>query len=670
MTEKETKEVKASSPEQKHGNFQMKDGKIVLETNDEAEFSSHREIVGWLGRALSLIAVVTALFHMYTLTIAPMDPWKFRVMHVVLLSALGFALVPGWKRARAKIHLLDWVCIAASIGIAVYIFLYFDQLIFRMGVLPTTMDFVVALIGTILVLELARRTSGWSLTILAMVFIAYAFAGPYMPGILEHRGYSMERFFTYIYGLDGVFSVPISISSKYIILFIIFSAFLQVSGVGKFFVEWAFAISGHARGGPAKVAVLSSALMGTMNGTSAGNAVATGSLTIPLMRKVGYNPKFAAATEAVASTGGQIMPPIMGAGIFIMAEMTGIPYQSIMVAGVIPAALYFWSTYLMVDKEACKLGLDGFPRHMLPDIKSVMLRSYMFIPVLMLFGMLASGFSVIMSGVSAIFASFLVSWLTKENRMGPKEIWNALDLGVRGSIQLMAVCAAAGIIMGVIALTGIGLKFASLLLGLAGTSFFMALFFAMLISIILGMGMPTTAAYAVAASVIAPGLIRMGIDPLMAHFFVFYYACLSAITPPVALAAYAASGISGSDPMKTSITSFRLGISAYIVPFMFYYAPAILLQGEIIDIVIRSVTAAVGLYALASAVQAWCFGKVTRLQQLILLVSTFLLVSKPVYLDLTGAALLAVVIFMQYRKYGALKQSVISQYEHRATESA
>ncbi|MDW7675897.1 MAG: TRAP transporter fused permease subunit [Bacillota bacterium] len=449
-----------------------------------------------------------------------------------------------------------------------------------------------------------------------------------------------------------MFSVPTDISARYIIIFIIFSAFLSVSGVGKYFVEWAFSISGHLRGGPAKVAVLASALMGTMNGTSAGNAVATGSLTIPLMKKVGYSSKFAAATEAVASSGGQIMPPIMGAGIFIMAELTGIRYQEIMIAGIIPAILYFASTYFMVDKEASKLNLHGVPKELLPDFKDVMKRSYMFIPVVGLFAMLAMGYSVIYSGFTAIVATFLVSWLTKDNRMGLKQIMEGFDKGSRGAIQLMAVCAAAGIIMGVISLTGIGLKFASLLLKIAGTSEFLALLFAMLIAIILGMGMPTTAAYAVAASVVAPGLIRMDIQPLIAHFFIFYYACMSAITPPVALASYAASAISGSDPMKTGLTSFRLGIAAYIVPFMFYYAPGLLMIGDPIDIILRTITSLIGIYALASAVQGWYWGKVNTLIQVILLVASFMLVTKNMIMDVVGLGILVALFFMQKAKSG------------------
>lgn len=658
MTKKKEKENKRQShDEQKQVNPTEK---IELETDDEAELSSHRSLRGLLGKLITAVGVCTALFHIISLIWYPIDPWIFRSIHIMSLSIMGFILVPGWASAKEKVHAIDWLCVLGSIFATGYIIYNFDKLIFRAGVMPTPLDFYVALIGVALVLELTRRVSGWSLPILGAVFIAYAFLGPHLPGILYHRGYTFERFFTYIYGLDGIFSVPIAISSRYIILFIIFSSFLQVSGVGKYFVEWAFSISGHLRGGPAKVAVLASALMGTMNGTSAGNAVATGSLTIPLMKKVGYSPRFAAATEAVASTGGQIMPPIMGAGIFIMAELTGIKYQQIMIAGIIPAMLYFASTYFMVDKEASKLNLHGVPRELLPDFKEIMKRSYMFIPVVGLFGMLAAGFSVIYSGFIGIIASLMVSWLTKDNRMGLKEVIEGFDKGARGSIQLMAVCASAGIIMGVIALTGIGLKFASLLLNIAGTSEFLAILFAMLISIILGMGMPTTAAYAVAASVVAPGLVRMGIEPLIAHFFVFYYACVSAITPPVALASYAASAISGSDPMKTGFTSFRLGIAAYIVPFMFFYAPAILMIGDPIHIVIRAVTALIGIYALSSAVQGWYWGKVALPIQVILLIASFLLVTKNELLDLLGLGILAL-LFVVQKARGVDKKSPVTE---------
>lgn len=621
--------------------------RIDFEKAEAAESSSHRPLVGWIARLVSVWAIFTAVFHIVVLVFYPMDPWVFRTCHLVLLGVLGFLLIPGWHKARGKVHWSDWIFIAGLLYAGWYIIDNLKLLIFRVGVVPTTHDVVVAVIVVIIVLELTRRASGNALPILCAVFISYAFIGPYLPGVLQHRGYSVERFFTYIFSLDGIFSVPLAISSKYIILFIIFSAFLQVSGVGRYFVKWAFSISGHARGGPAKVAVLSSALMGTMNGTSAGNAVATGSFTIPLMRKVGYSPKFAAATEAVASTGGQIMPPIMGAGVFIMSELTGIPYQQIMLAGIIPALLYFASVYFMVDLEAVKLRLMGFPRHMLPPFGEVMKQGYLFIPILILFSLLLMGYSVVMAGFWGILSSFLISWVSRETRMGTSKTLLALETGARAAIQLMAVCAAAGIIMGVIALTGIGLKFATLILGIAGTSVFLALLFSMGIAILLGMGMPTTAAYAVAASVVAPGLIRMGIDPLMAHFFVFYFACVSAITPPVALAAYAASGISGSDPMRTSFTSFRLGIAAYIVPFMFFYAPEMLLQGPGLLVISSTVTALIGIYGLAGSMQGWYFGKLQLVFRGVLFLAAISLVHPNMYFDVVGLGVMALLFVLQ-----------------------
>ncbi len=620
---------------------------IDLEPDMDSELGSVRQFKGKLGVIIAVYAAMVALFHVLSLMFFPLETWTYRIVHISTLSVLGFLLYPGIGKNKDKVHWTDWLFAALSVVVLAYVIYNLDKLIFRAGVTPKDWDFAIALIGVFLVMELTRRTAGWSLPILAGVFMLYVFLGPYLPGILHHKGYAMERFFTYIYSLNGVFSVPIDISSRYIILFIVFSAFLQVSGVGKFFVEWAFSVSGHKRGGPAKVAVLASALMGTMNGTSAGNVVATGSLTIPLMKKVGYSPRFAAATEAVASTGGQIMPPIMGAGVFIMAELTGIPYQRIMLAGIVPAILYFLSVYFMVDFEAIKLKLFGIPKHLLPSGKAIARRSYLFLPVLILFGLLMSGKSVVYAGFYAIISSIIVSWFGKDSRVNFKKFMEALEGGAKGSIQLMAVCAAAGIVMGVISLTGIGLKFSTMLLDIAGTSQLLALLFTMGIVIVLGMGMPTTAAYAVAASVVAPGLVKMGMDPLIAHMFIFYFACLSAITPPVALAAYAGAGISGSDPMKTGFTSFRLGLAAYIVPFMFFYAPEILLEGSFVITIVRSVTAAIGVYALAASVQGYYFGKANMLVRILLFAAAIGLITPSVIFDILGFAFMVGYYFYQ-----------------------
>ncbi|MCD8508793.1 MAG: TRAP transporter permease [Bacillus sp. (in: Bacteria)] len=511
------------------------------------------------------------------------------------------------------------------------------------------MDSIVALVGLVVVFEITRRTSGWTLPILASIFIAYSFLGPYLPGILNHRGYTWERFVTYIFGLDGVFGVTLDVSSKYILLFIIFGAFLQMSGVGRYFIDFSFSLAGGMRGGPAKVSVISSGLMGMMNGTSAGNAVATGSLTIPLMRRVGYQGRFAAATEATASAGGQIMVPIMGAGAFIMAEITGIRYHEIIIAATIPALLYFLSVYFMVDFQAIKSGMRGLPRKELPSLKGVLKQAYLFIPIILLIGFLLSGYSVIRSGTVAILACLVISWLTPKNKMGPKQVVEALVLGMKNTIQLLAVCATAGIIVGVIALTGVGQRFSSMLLGVADTNMLLALVFAMGISIILGMGMPTTAAYAVAASVVAPGLVSIGIPLLTAHMFVFYFAVMSAITPPVALAAYAAAGIAGTDPFKTGLTAFKLGIAAFIVPYMFYFSPQLMMEGSAGSIAIAVVTAGFGIYFLSAAVQGWFAKKETGTVVRVLLVAAAIaLINANLMMDLIAASIVLVAILYQH----------------------
>ena len=610
--------------------------------------SNSRELSGVFKIIFTVIAVVGALFHLFVLNFYPIDPWIFRSVHLAFGAVLALMLFKGRKNGSNKISIIDWALILSIIAVTSYIYMNLSTLLFRFGVMPTKLDAYVALLGLLIVFEITRRTSGWTLPILASIFVAYAFLGPYLPGILNHRGYTWERFVTYIFGLDGVFGVTLDVSSKYILLFIIFGAFLQMSGVGRYFIDFSFSLAGGMRGGPAKVSVISSGLMGMMNGTSAGNAVATGSLTIPLMRRVGYTGRFAAATEATASAGGQIMIPIMGAGAFIMAELTGIRYSEIIIAATIPALLYFLSVYFMVDFQAIKNGMKGIPRKELPPLKGILKQAYLFIPIILLIGSLLSGYSVIRSGTVSILACLFISWLTPDNKMGPKQVIEALVLGMKNTIQLLAVCATAGVIVGVIALTGVGQRFSSMLLGVADTNILLALIFAMLISIILGMGMPTTAAYAVAASVVAPGLISIGIPLLTAHMFVFYFAVMSAITPPVALAAYAAAGVAGTDPFKTGITAFKLGIAAFIVPFMFYYSPQLMMEGSGLNIAWSFVTASVGIYLLAACVQGWFAKKSTGIIVRILLVAGSLcLINAGLIMDTIAVGIVVTAILYQ-----------------------
>ncbi|SDY54831.1 TRAP transporter, 4TM/12TM fusion protein [Evansella caseinilytica] len=626
-------------------------GKQAMESEPISDTAGNvRKLSGAVRVIFIVIAAAGALFHLFVLNFYPVDPWIFRSIHLAFGAVLGLMLFKAGKKSVNKISIIDWAFILAIIFVTAYICIHLSALLFRFGVMPTRMDAIVALLGLLIVFEITRRTSGWTLPVLAGIFIAYAFLGQYLPGILHHRGYPWERFVTYIFGLDGVFGVTLDVSSKYILLFIIFGAFLQMSGVGRYFIDFSFSLAGGMRGGPAKVSVISSGLMGMMNGTSAGNAVATGSLTIPLMRRVGYAGRFAAATEATASAGGQIMIPIMGAGAFIMAEITGINYSEIIIAAAIPAILYFLSVFFMVDFQAIKNGMKGIPRKELPPLKGVFKQSYLFVPVILLIGSLLSGYSVIRSGTVAILACLVISWITPENKMGPKKIIEALVLGMKNTIQLLAVCATAGVIVGVIALTGVGQRFSSMLLGIADTNVLLALVFAMLISIILGMGMPTTAAYAVAASVVAPGLITIGIPLLTAHMFVFYFAVMSAITPPVALAAYAAAGVAGTDPFKTGITAFKLGIAAFIVPFMVYYSPELMMEGAGFSIAWAFVTASAGIYLLAASVQGWFVKKTAgAVVRLLLVAAALCLINASLLMDTIALGfIVSAVIYQQF----------------------
>ncbi|WP_265500026.1 TRAP transporter permease [Paracoccus beibuensis] len=576
----------------------------------------------------------------------------FRTYGMALAIGTVAAIVAGWRyspRDRGRIYPADVLLCFASVAVLGYILFVVGALRMRAGTgMAQPGDFWAALTGVVLILELTRRLTGLALVIIVGVFIGYSFLGPWLPGFLNHRGYTPTRFFTYIFTDQGVLGDPIAVSSTYIILFIVFAAFLQASKVGDYFVNFAFACAGQARGGPAKVAVFASGLMGMINGTSAGNVVSTGSLTIPLMKKVGYSPKSSAAIEATASSGGQILPPIMGAGAFIMAEVTGIPYTDIVIAAIIPALLYFVSVYFMVDLQALKLDMKGLPRSELPRFGTLVRQVYLFLPIVILIYTLFAGYSVIRAGAMGMASAAVVSWLTP-HKMGPRQIFRALEMGAKMSIQLVAVCAAAGVIVGVIALTGVGARFSSLLLTIADQNQYLAMFFAMCISIILGMGMPTTAAYAVAAAVVAPGLIQLGVPVLVAHFFVFYYAVMSAITPPVALAAYAGAALSGSDPMKTSVEAFKLGLAAFIVPFMFFGSHELLMQGQVLDIIHATLTALLGMFLLSAGVIGYYFGPASAVVRIVLIGAALSMITVGLLSDIVGL-LTAGLLFLWQRK--------------------
>lgn len=654
-----------------------------------------RHLGGWQKAAVGGLCVLYALFHLAVLNVVQLDAWVFRAIHVNLAAVIAFALYAPFGKHGNRMPVFDMVLSVIVLGCAGYIWWNLDGLILRTGVLMTPTDVVVATLGIIGVIEFTRRTAGLALPILAGVFILYGFLGPWLPGVLYHRGYQFGEFTTFVYSMEGIFGITTAAAALYIVLFVLFASFLQVSKVGDFFMNLAFGAFGQLRGGPAKVSLFGSVLFGMISGSGVANVVASGTFTIPVMKRVGYKPASAGAIEAAASTGGQLTPPIMGAGAFIMAEVTGIPYTTIIAAALIPCLLYYLAVYIHIDLEARKQGIEGLPRSELPKLRPMARDAFVLAPLALLITFLFAGYSIISAGswgiatavlvmlqqrldldsrvhavpVVVVIASVvflpnlaanthgmiaigagLVTILVTALITRPKaplaalhgtlaDIIESLSIGSRQCLQLASVCACAGIVVGVIGLTGLGGRFSSLLLGVAGQSEFMALIFAMLISLVLGMGMPTTAAYAIAASVVAPALQRMGLPVLPVHLFIFYFAVISTITPPIALSAFAGAALAGGDPWQTSFKAVRYGLAAFIVPFLFIHNQGVLLEGTVFEIIRTTITAVLGVWGLATASEGWLRGRMPVVLRIGLAGAALLLIAGDIYTDLAGLAL-------------------------------
>ncbi|HZB38867.1 MAG TPA: TRAP transporter permease [Beijerinckiaceae bacterium] len=601
------------------------------------------------------LAAGFTVYHLIVLNLYPQEALLFRATHVAWAAVLGFALYRPFAAARAdRVPWYDWVLIASSLACCAYIYVELEGLLFRAGAIPDPADIVAGLVGTLIVLEFARRTSGVALPIIAGVFILYVFVGPWLPGVLYHRGYEWQRFFPYIYSDLGIFGTTTEASSNFIVLFVAFGAFLQVSKVGDYFNDLAFSLFGWTRGGPAKATVASGVLFGAISGSSVANVVASGAISIPMMRRVGYDRPTAAAVEATSSTGGQITPPVLGAGAFLMAEITGISYGEIAFAAIIPCILFYIACFMHVELHARIHGLRGLPRSELPPLGALLRKAYLFAPIVVMVWTLMQGFSAFRAGTLGIVAAIVVSWLSRDTAIGPRRAMEGLTQAARDCLQLVAVCACAGIIVGVIALTGIGGRFAQLMLALAGEHKLYAMIFAMVIALVLGMGMPTTAAYAIAAAVVAPGLQRIGVPPLVAHMFIFYYAVISSITPPVALASFAAAAIARADPWKTSFISVKMGLATFIVPFMFFYSPLLLGQGQLWPVLQALVSASIGVVLLACATEGWLGGRLNWPLRAIALVAAVCLIAPGTITDLVGLALGAAVwAYARFLRRGA-----------------
>lgn len=609
-----------------------------------------RGLLGWI---VTLTAVAMCGFHLYTAQFGLRPAVIQRGIHLLFGVLLVFLLYPGLKKGPAKkmVRVLDMLLMAGGALGLIYIVSQYRNIAMRGGA-PNTADLIFGCIVILATLEATRRVLGPALSIIGAVSLAYALFGNYIPGEWGHRGVFLDELVEYQFlTTEGLFSVPLGASANFIFLFILFGAFLVSSGTGDFFIKFANSLAGHLRGGPAKVAVLSSAAFGTISGSAVANVVSTGSFTIPLMKRIGYRPVFAGAVESVASTGGQIMPPVMGAGAFIMADMLGISYLRVCMAAAIPAVLYFFALLYMVHMEALRQGLRGLPRAELPRLGRVLKEGgYLLLPAPFLVILLVLGYSPMKAGFWSIVAVLLVSSLKKASRMSPGKILQTLERGARGSLEVLTACATAGIVIGVVTQTGLGLKFSSLVIQAAGGQLLLALIFVMVTSLILGMGLTTSAAYILTVILGGPVLTKLGVDPLAAHMFVFYYACLSTITPPVALAAFAGAGIAGSPPFRTGFEAMRLALVAYVVPFIFVFHPALIWKGELTTIFQAGFTAMIGCAALGSGMMGYLGGRLHLLMRGALILGGVLLIKPGAETDILGAAiLLGVWVFQELR---------------------
>ena len=607
---------------------------------------------------LTVFAVGLSLYQIYYALFGGPPTLVHRGIHVGAILVLCFAVQRfRLRETRSTPPWFDWLCIAGSIAIAVYLAVVFDRLTVSGGRFET-IDVVFSVLCLVLVLEAARRVTGLVLPILAVLFIVYDYYGRSMPGLFRHRGYDLDRIVTFMYeSTEGIFSTAVGVSSTYIFLFILFGAILQKSGMGQFFNDIAMALAGQARGGPAKVAVLASGFLGSINGSAIANVVTTGAFTIPMMKRVGYQRNFAGAVESAASVGGQIMPPIMGAAAFIMAETLGIPYTQIVLVAIIPAVLYYLGILIQVHLRATSQGLRGISRENLPAVMDVMKeRGHLLLPLLFLLYMLFfSGTTILFAAVTTIFVTIAAAMVRKSTRMSLLDIVHALRDGALTAVSVAVACACVGIIVGVATQTGFGVKLAGTIVTIGGGFLLPTLLMTAVACIILGMGLPSIPAYIIVATMAAPALVQLDVAPLAAHLFVFYFGLFANITPPVALAAFAAAGLSGGSPMRTGFVAMRLALGGLIVPFVFVYQPELLmLDGSAVDTIRAAVILLIGVTLLAVAAEGHLFVPLPIWLRIVLALGAIGLVTPNHVLDLVGAivalAALGAAMFMAKRQ--------------------
>ncbi|WP_313025856.1 TRAP transporter permease [Pseudomonas lopnurensis] len=605
-----------------------------------------------------VFCIALSLFTLVTSSFGAMTPVLQRGIHITLVLVLVLLLHPTRKNNGA-LRAADYLMIGLIIASGIYLYDAYQSINERIGYV-TLWDKVFGSIFILVLLEACRRVVGWALTIIAAVFLAYGVFGYLVPGIFGHRGYSLERIITTMYfTTEGIFGAAAAAAATFVAIFIIFGTFLEKTGGSQVFIDLATALGGRKRGGPAKVAVFASALTGSINGSPVANVTTTGVFTIPLMKRVGYKPHVAGAVEAIASCGGSVLPPVMGVGAFVMSEMAGIPYSEIVVAAIIPALLYFLSIFFVVDFEAAKNNLRGLAKNELPELRATLKKSFvLLIPLaVLIYFMVFAKVSVTRSALYAMLAIVVIGIFNPAGRISFKGLIEILEVSAKRMLLVSVACATAGLVVGIITLSGMGLKLSGILLSLGESSLLLSLLLVMFGTIVVGMGLPPTPAYIVFSVLSVPALLELGVGLLPAHLFVFYFSCFAPITPPVSLAAYTAAGISGSAPMKTGMTAFLFSLPAFAIPFMFIYGPGLLMAGELQEILLHSLTAALGIVAFASVTVGWFLMNLNLVQRMIIAVGAATLIVPGVYSDAIGIAiLLLMLVQIQFsRKRNALK---------------
>jgi|AntRauTorckE6833_2_1112554.scaffolds.fasta_scaffold00244_27 TRAP transporter 4TM/12TM fusion protein len=625
-----------------------------------------RKFTGKIALFVLVFSVLISLVHIWYNSFGLLGVIQKNIMHLTLLMALVFLTKPARDSSpKNRPSFIDWAMFTLTLICGIYFFFAYMRLVQSM-MQPNTLDFIYGITLSLLLIEAARRTVGLPLTILSVSFLFYVYFGPYMPGDFAHRGFSLERILVRMtMTSEGVLGVAVMVSASYIFMFILFASFLSATGASEFFNDFATALAGKARGGPAKVAIFASALTGTINGSSQANVATTGSFTIPLMKRTGYKPYFAGAVEAIASTGGVLMPPIMGAAAFIMSSLIGISYNTIIIAAITPSILYYFTLYHMVDLRAAKMGLLGLDKDKLPKLKKVLLeRGHLVLPLVLIIASLLIGYSPVMAAFIGIISNIVVAGFRKETRLSFSQIIEALGEGARNGAPIAIICGIVGFIIGSVGMTGIGQVIGYNIVNLAGGSLAFTAILSMIVAIILGMGLPGPACYIVTSTIAAPALMILGVPILSAHFFSFYYGIMSAVIPPVALTSFTAAAIANADTNKVALYGFLLGAAGLLLPFMFIYNPVILMIDFTLGNYIYSlISLGVGLYFASVTIIGMLKKPLSVIERMIFGSVAFLLITPTPYLRVPGLVIGAVVYFIHLRKAKDYKKIINKQQD-------